>query len=79
MKANGLSSVAEFPGEGAELIIPLPKEKIRRANQRHRVERSEYLGQIADMYGVAWQGIVELNCLAGDGSVLHVGQMLLIP
>ena len=80
VEANGLSSIGEFAGEGVDLIIPLPQEFVAEARRRHVMGPQEEGLKIAEKYGVAWQELVRLNCLArGDGANLQPGQMLLIP
>lgn len=72
-RENNLKSNTLFVGQKLKVTVSLKDKPLR----SHKVQRGEYLGKIADRYGVPVQSLREANELKSD--TLSVGQVLIIP
>jgi LysM repeat protein len=74
MNLNGLPSDLIFAGETLVVAALEPAEVA--ANGEYRVRRGDTLSEIADLFGMRLQELMNLNGLRG--STIYAGQMLLV-
>ncbi|MDF2154722.1 LysM peptidoglycan-binding domain-containing protein [Vibrio sp. CAU 1672] len=72
-RENNLKSDTLWVGQKLKITVALKDKPIR----KHKVARGEYLGKIANQYGVSVSSIRKANNLRSDE--LAVGQVLIIP